>query len=119
MAKDSRASAILGREKKKQPQKGGKGRSKKAHSVHARRVENGYHSETRFKGDDREEETQEHIHPDIQALLDHMRSNLGDEQQEAQSASGAGGDGAAPGEKKEDVVDAEFTEVDDDKKKSA
>lgn len=85
MAKDSRASAILGGEKKKQPQKGGKGRSKKAHSVHARRVENGYHSETRFKGDDGEEETQEHIHPDIQALLDHMRSNLGDEQQEAQS----------------------------------
>src|SRR5512147_1493719 len=39
------------------------------------------------------------------------------QQQEAQSASG--GDGAAPGEKKEDVVDAEFTEVDDDKKKSA
>jgi molecular chaperone DnaK len=41
------------------------------------------------------------------------------QQQEAQNASGAGGDGAAPGEKKEDVVDAEFTEVDDDKKKSA
>jgi molecular chaperone DnaK len=40
------------------------------------------------------------------------------QQQEAQNASGAGGD-AAPGEKKEDVVDAEFTEVDDDKKKSA
>jgi len=39
------------------------------------------------------------------------------QQQEAQNASG--GDGAAPGEKKEDVVDAEFTEVDDDKKKSA
>src|SRR5690242_11943613 len=39
------------------------------------------------------------------------------QQQEAQSASG--GDGAASGEKKEDVVDAEFTEVDDDKKKSA
>src|SRR6187397_2898732 len=37
------------------------------------------------------------------------------QQQEAQNASG--GDGAAPGEKKEDVVDAEFTEVDDDKKK--
>jgi molecular chaperone DnaK len=41
------------------------------------------------------------------------------QQQEAQNASGAGGDGAASGEKKEDVVDAEFTEVDDDKKKSA
>jgi molecular chaperone DnaK len=41
------------------------------------------------------------------------------QQQEAQSNSGAGGDGAASGEKKEDVVDAEFTEVDDDKKKSA
>jgi molecular chaperone DnaK len=41
------------------------------------------------------------------------------QQQEAQNAAGAGGDGAAPGEKKEDVVDAEFTEVDDDKKKSA
>ena len=41
------------------------------------------------------------------------------QQQEAQSAPGAGGDGAASGEKKEDVVDAEFTEVDDDKKKSA
>jgi molecular chaperone DnaK len=39
------------------------------------------------------------------------------QQQEAQNASG--GDGAASGEKKEDVVDAEFTEVDDDKKKSA
>jgi molecular chaperone DnaK len=41
------------------------------------------------------------------------------QQQDAQGAPGAGGDGAAPGEKKEDVVDAEFTEVDDDKKKSA
>src|SRR6188472_475181 len=41
------------------------------------------------------------------------------QQQEAQNTSGAGGDGAASGEKKEDVVDAEFTEVDDDKKKSA
>ena len=41
-------------------------------------------------------------------------------QQEGQS--GEGGPGAAPGGepgKKEDVVDAEFTEVDDDKKKSA
>ena len=44
-------------------------------------------------------------------------------QAEAQGTAGAGGggDGAAAGEKKEDVVDAEFTEVDDDKntKKSA
>jgi molecular chaperone DnaK len=42
------------------------------------------------------------------------------QQQEAQGAPG-GGEGAATGEKKEDVVDAEFTEVDDDKnnKKSA
>jgi molecular chaperone DnaK len=40
------------------------------------------------------------------------------QQQEAQSSPGADG-GAASGEKKEDVVDAEFTEVDDDKKKSA
>src|SRR5215467_4114767 len=38
------------------------------------------------------------------------------QQQEAQ-ASGSGGEGGSPGEKKEDVVDAEFTEVDDDKKK--
>src|SRR5471032_2985864 len=37
-------------------------------------------------------------------------------QADAQGAAGApGGDGAAAGEKKEDVVDAEFTEVDDDK----
>jgi molecular chaperone DnaK len=45
------------------------------------------------------------------------------QQQEAQGAQGAqgasGAGGEAPGEKKEDVVDAEFTEVDDDKKKSA
>jgi molecular chaperone DnaK len=39
------------------------------------------------------------------------------QQQEAQAASA--GAGEASGEKKEDVVDAEFTEVDDDKKKSA
>ncbi len=36
-----------------------------------------------------------------------------------QEAQGAPGGGEASGEKKEDVVDAEFTEVDDDKKKSA
>jgi molecular chaperone DnaK len=44
------------------------------------------------------------------------------QQQEAQSsAGGGGGDGtaSASGQKKDDVVDAEFTEVDDDKKKSA
>ena len=40
------------------------------------------------------------------------------QQQEAQSSAG-GGDGAPSGQKKDDVVDAEFTEVDDDKKKSA
>ncbi|MGH6727867.1 MAG: Hsp70 family protein, partial [Pseudolabrys sp.] len=42
-------------------------------------------------------------------------------QAETQGAPDAGGEGAAAGEKKEDVVDAEFTEVDDDKndKKSA
>jgi molecular chaperone DnaK len=42
-------------------------------------------------------------------------------QQDGQPGAG-GPDGAAPGGepgKKEDVVDAEFTEVDDDKKKSA
>ena len=41
------------------------------------------------------------------------------QQQEAQGAPGAPGtDGDGSAEKKEDVVDAEFTEVDDDKKKS-
>ncbi len=40
-------------------------------------------------------------------------------QQEASGSAGAGASGQASGEKKEDVVDAEFTEVDDDKKKSA
>jgi molecular chaperone DnaK len=43
-------------------------------------------------------------------------------QQEGQPGAGGPGAGAAPGGepgKKEDVVDAEFTEVDDDKKKSA
>jgi molecular chaperone DnaK len=38
-------------------------------------------------------------------------------QQEAQAGAGAAPGGEAG--KKEDVVDAEFTEVDDDKKKSA
>jgi molecular chaperone DnaK len=42
------------------------------------------------------------------------------QQQEAQGAPGApGAPGDGSAEKKEDVVDAEFTEVDDDKKKSA
>ena len=36
-------------------------------------------------------------------------------QQEAQNAPPGGGEDAAAGEKKEDVVDAEFTEVNDDK----
>jgi molecular chaperone DnaK len=43
-------------------------------------------------------------------------------QQEGAAGAAGGPDGAAPGGepgKKEDVVDAEFTEVDDDKKKSA
>lgn len=87
MSKESRASAVLGGEKKekKQPKKGVKGRGKKAHAVHARRVENGFHSETKFKGDDGADETQEHVHGNIEELLNHMRSNLGDEQQEAQA----------------------------------
>ena len=36
-----------------------------------------------------------------------------------QEGAASGAAGQASGEKKEDVVDAEFTEVDDDKKKSA
>jgi molecular chaperone DnaK len=46
---------------------------------------------------------------------------LGEAMYKEQQAAGAPGDGgpAPGGEKKEDVVDAEFTEVDDDKKKSA
>jgi molecular chaperone DnaK len=39
--------------------------------------------------------------------------------QQEGAASGAQADAGPSGEKKEDVVDAEFTEVDDDKKKSA
>jgi hypothetical protein len=85
MAKDSRASAILGGEKKKKDQpKKGSGK-KKAHSVHARRVENGYHSETKFKGDDGEDETQEHVHGNIEDLLNHIRGNWGEERAEMQS----------------------------------
>jgi molecular chaperone DnaK len=44
---------------------------------------------------------------------------LGEAMYKSQQAEAApGGDGSA-GAKKDDVVDAEFTEVDDDKKKSA
>jgi molecular chaperone DnaK len=45
---------------------------------------------------------------------------LGEAMYKAQQASGAPGDGAAAGgEPKDDVIDAEFREVDDDKKKSS
>jgi molecular chaperone DnaK len=46
---------------------------------------------------------------------------LGEAMYKASQGGGAGGDAGAPGgeAKKDDVVDAEFTEVDDDKKKSA
>jgi len=47
---------------------------------------------------------------------------LGEAMYKAQQDGGSGGpdaSGGATGEKKDDVVDAEFTEVDDDKKKSA
>jgi molecular chaperone DnaK len=46
---------------------------------------------------------------------------LGEAMYKASQASGAGPDGAAPGggQAKDDVIDAEFREVDDDKKKSA
>ncbi len=46
---------------------------------------------------------------------------LGEAMYKAQQASGAPGDGAgvAGGEAKDDVIDAEFREVDDDKKKSS
>ena len=45
---------------------------------------------------------------------------LGEAMYKAQQAAGAAGD-AAPGEAqaKDDVIDAEFREVDDDKKKSS
>jgi molecular chaperone DnaK len=45
---------------------------------------------------------------------------LGEAMYKAQQAAGPGAaEGAAPGEAKDDVIDAEFKEVDDDKKKSA
>jgi molecular chaperone DnaK len=47
---------------------------------------------------------------------------LGEAMYAAQQPGADGGDtpeGGSGGESKEDVVDAEFTEVDDDKKKSA
>jgi molecular chaperone DnaK len=46
---------------------------------------------------------------------------LGEAMYKAQQASGAPGDGGAgaDGQAKDDVIDAEFREVDDDKKKSS
>ena len=48
---------------------------------------------------------------------------LGEAMYKAQAASGAPGDGGAgpggDGQAKDDVIDAEFREVDDDKKKSS
>jgi molecular chaperone DnaK len=45
---------------------------------------------------------------------------LGEAMYKAQQASGAPGDGTSGGgEAKDDVIDAEFREVDDDKKKSS
>jgi molecular chaperone DnaK len=45
---------------------------------------------------------------------------LGEAMYKASQAAGPGADGAAPGaQAKDDVIDAEFREVDDDKKKSA
>jgi molecular chaperone DnaK len=45
---------------------------------------------------------------------------LGEAMYKATQAAGAGGEAAAPGgQPKDDVIDAEFREVDDDKKKSA
>jgi len=44
---------------------------------------------------------------------------LGEAMYKQAEAQGAGDNGAAAGEKKEDVVDAEFTEVDDDKNKKS
>ena len=45
---------------------------------------------------------------------------LGEAMYKATQAAGAAGEGAAPGgQPKDDVIDAEFREVDDDKKKSA
>jgi molecular chaperone DnaK len=44
---------------------------------------------------------------------------LGEAMYKSQEAGGGPGDDGSSGAKKDDVVDAEFTEVDDDKKKSA
>jgi len=45
---------------------------------------------------------------------------LGEAMYKAQQAAGPGAsEGAAAGQPKDDVIDAEFKEVDDDKKKSA
>ena len=44
---------------------------------------------------------------------------LGEAMYKAQQAAGAGAEAAAGGQTKDDVIDAEFKEVDDDKKKSA
>ena len=53
--------------------------------------------------------------------LTQAQMKLGEAMYKAQQASGAPGDGAgaAGGEAKDDVIDAEFREVDDDKKKSS
>jgi len=53
--------------------------------------------------------------------LTQAQMKLGEAMYKAQQASGAPGDGAAAagGEAKDDVIDAEFREVDDDKKKSS
>jgi molecular chaperone DnaK len=50
--------------------------------------------------------------------LMHAQMKLGEAMYKAQQASGAPGDGAEAGaQAKDDVIDAEFREVDDDKKK--
>jgi molecular chaperone DnaK len=73
-----------------------------------------------LKGDDVED-----IKAKTQTLAQ-ASMKLGEAMYQAQQGGGEGGPGAsggdagaAPGEKKEDVVDAEFTEVDDDKKKKS
>jgi molecular chaperone DnaK len=62
---------------------------------------------------------------DIEAIkakttdLMQAQMKLGEAMYKAQQAAGAEGAGAAGGPPKDDVIDAEFKEVDDDKKKSA
>ena len=53
--------------------------------------------------------------------LTQAQMKLGEAMYKAQQASGAPGDGGAEagGQPKDDVIDAEFREVDDDKKKSS